>query len=644
MKTKSLLYVLLAFVLLLSCACTSEAENKTAYGGGTSADAVGDDASTDTSTVNSDTLRNTVPNADGVIGGGAEEGLISETYWTTIAGSDADDVIAGDFEYGEATIAGSVSLQPEAVPGLLTAAEIRDNACFADWRDIDWGETADTWLLMTKRRVCVTVEDAEGGVFGASAYLLDRDGNKIFSALTDKKGVAYLFYGLDDEQCAEPASVAVEYGGDTLTQSYSAGPEGYSFVIDGNSKAAQGKTKLDLMFVVDTTGSMSDELTYLQTEIEYVIGQVTSEADCELRTSVNFYRDEGDEYVVKYFAFETDTEKVKENISAQYATGGGDYPEAVHTALKNAVYEHAWDSDSVKVMFLVLDAPPHCDEDIIAQLNETVKDAAEMGIRIIPVASSGIDNETEYILRSMAVLTGGTYTFLTDTSGVGGEHLKPTAKDYSEEKLNDLMVRLICEYCGVEISPVYISETTTDEPNEEPADGQAIAVTPELPYEGGYDIDDVVYTDMGMDWFAYDTVDDAIDNADAVFFAEVIGIDFRMIDIGVYEPAFMYHTVYTLHITERWTGSVPQSGDIELPVLGGIDGEYVEKQLEVLAAQGETLIPIVVGMPTLTEGETYMFALNKLENGSWTIINPEQSIYPVLWGYQYMEARYGTDE
>ncbi|MBQ4165009.1 MAG: hypothetical protein IJD85_01645, partial [Oscillospiraceae bacterium] len=68
------------------------------------------------------------------------------------------------------------------------------------------------------------------------------------------------------------------------------------------------------------------------------------------------------------------------------------------------------------------------------------------GIRIIPVASSGIDKTTEYLLRTMAFRTGGTYTFLTDDSGIGGGHIEPTIGDYEVEKLNDLMVRVIGEY------------------------------------------------------------------------------------------------------------------------------------------------------------------------------------------------------
>lgn len=102
--------------------------------------------------------------------------------------------------------------------------------------------------------------------------------------------------------------------------------------------------------------------------------------------------------------------------------------------------------------FLVLDAPPHSESEISginSQIQKYIQQAACEGIRIIPVASSGVDTETEFLLRSFALMTGGTYVFLTDHSGVGDSHLEPTIGQYTVEALNELMVRVISEYCGI---------------------------------------------------------------------------------------------------------------------------------------------------------------------------------------------------
>ena len=66
------------------------------------------------------------------------------------------------------------------------------------------------------------------------------------------------------------------------------------------------------------------------------------------------------------------------------------------------------------------------------------------------MASSGVDKDTEVLLRSFAVMTGGTYIFLTDHSGIGNPHLDPTVEEYTVEALNECMIRVICEYCGLE--------------------------------------------------------------------------------------------------------------------------------------------------------------------------------------------------
>ena len=71
---------------------------------------------------------------------------------------------------------------------------------------------------------------------------------------------------------------------------------------------------------------------------------------------------------------------------------------------------------------------------------------AAKGIRFISVVSSGADDDVEVLMRSFAVMTGGTYLFLTDDSGIGGTHQEPTDTQYDVEPLNDCMVRVIRDY------------------------------------------------------------------------------------------------------------------------------------------------------------------------------------------------------
>ena len=208
------------------------------------------------------------------------------------------------------------------------------------------------------------------------------------------------------------------------------------------------KKIIDIYFAVDATGSMGDEINYLKVELNDVIERIKrNNTSLEMRFGSVFYRDEGDDYVTRTLNFTTDESSLISFISDQNANGGGDFPEAVHSALDVAISQNSWnDTASSRILFLLLDAPPHYTQEVISNLELNLIKAAEKGIKIIPITASGIDKATEYLMRSFAILTNGTYVFITDDSGVGNDHLEPTIGEFEVEKLNDLMVRLVGEY------------------------------------------------------------------------------------------------------------------------------------------------------------------------------------------------------
>jgi hypothetical protein len=78
----------------------------------------------------------------------------------------------------------------------------------------------------------------------------------------------------------------------------------------------------------------------------------------------------------------------------------------------------------VRIAFLMLDALPHNNTNIIGELQEAIAAAAKRGIKIIPITASGIDKETEYLMRSFSITTNGTCVFITNDNGIGNEHLE----------------------------------------------------------------------------------------------------------------------------------------------------------------------------------------------------------------------------
>ena len=207
------------------------------------------------------------------------------------------------------------------------------------------------------------------------------------------------------------------------------------------------KNQLDLTFMVDTTGSMGDELDYLKSELKNVVQRVSANnSNLSIKIATVFYRDHSDEYTVRKFDFNDDVDQIISQIKDQAASGGGDFPEAADEALQISIEKLSWRENSRKLLFWVADAPIHNNSKNIELFQSEVAQARfAKNISIIPIASSGIDKATEMLMRATAIYTNGTYVFLTDDSGIGNSHLKPTIGSFQVENLNDLLVRIINE-------------------------------------------------------------------------------------------------------------------------------------------------------------------------------------------------------
>ncbi len=381
---------------------------------------------------------------DGVIKGGAaptEASPSAEHYYDSAAEADYEG------EYIDEIIDYPDSNGIDAKAGTLTAGEWKDADNIADWQKLlsgtDFSSYVGSRKLDTTNVITVKVVDGENACCNVTVKLLSGE-EVIYTAKTDINGNAYLFGNITGN---EKTADAVAVGEEKIAL------DGKTELTVNASDAGIKVTALDLMLMIDTTGSMGDELEYIKAELYDVVARVAEAGqNISIRVSVNFYRDEGDDYVVKYYDFREDVNECIEQLKEQYANGGGDYPEAVHTALDNAVSGHNWREEAVKLCFIVLDAPPHSESEIQginAELLKTVKAAAEQGIRIIPVASSGVDAETEFLMRSYAIMTGGTYVFITDDSGIGGGHKEADVGEHTVEYLNECMIRIACQYCGI---------------------------------------------------------------------------------------------------------------------------------------------------------------------------------------------------
>ncbi len=357
---------------------------------------------------------------------------------------------AGAKSDGAATSNGMSGAYPGTNSGeayVLTAGVWNDNANWPFFMNLVNGGTIQFPIfgLDPTHRVKATIVDAAGApVRGESVVLRDGSGNELWRGTSDKEGAAYLFYrdgqvpssvsagGVTESLSVERRDPDNQQGASTVQQ-----VDDVTLTVASDSSIGS----LQVMFIVDTTGSMSDEIAYLQKDFASIAGAVGSD---NVEYSVNFYRDKGDEYVTKCNGFTRDVTRVQQLLNDEYADGGGDMPEAVADILDETITNNgAWRSDCSKVAFLIFDAPPHEGTDDV--LDATVRSAAAQGIRLVPVVASNASRDTELFGRALSIMTGANYVFLTDDSGVGESHLEPIIGDYTVEPLHDVIVRIINE-------------------------------------------------------------------------------------------------------------------------------------------------------------------------------------------------------
>ena len=355
-------------------------------------------------------------------------------------------------------------IEPEPSAGQLTAGEWSDLKNWAFWKK-SLNETfkiyINNWKINLTQRYSLILRGAsEQPISDATVQLMDKNGLAIWSAKTDNNGRAELFSDVFEKTNAQ--KISVQWAGKIYNldkiKNVETGVNELKIPV-----ACDFSPMLDIAFVVDATGSMGDEIRYLKSELADVIRQVKQDnRQLGVRLGSVFYRDFRDAYVTRTFPFDKSLKKNIEFIKNQSADGGGDTPEAVPEGLEAAIDSMAWSEGAVaRLLFLVLDAPPHLTTKDVEKLHRLVAKAAQKGIRIIPIASSGVDQNTEYLMKVFAIATGGTYTFLTDDSGIGGEHLKATTEKHEIELLNALLTRLIKQYSNYAACNELALATTT---------------------------------------------------------------------------------------------------------------------------------------------------------------------------------------
>ena len=177
-------------------------------------------------------------------------------------------------------------------------------------------------------------------------------------------------------------------------------------------EVAPARPQIDLVFVLDGTGSMGDEIGPVRDQIWSIANRVASgNPRPSLRVGLVVYRDRSDREPTRMLPLTRDLDEVHAELMRTDAYGGGDYPEDVYAGLSLALHEMDWSPRAARMVFLVGDAPPqeYGDHDGEA----LVRYARTRQIEVSTIECSGMSAAGSALWSSIASRTNGLAEVLT---------------------------------------------------------------------------------------------------------------------------------------------------------------------------------------------------------------------------------------
>ena len=343
--------------------------------------------------------------------------------------------------------------RPAPRPAVVTAGMVDDNADFAAFLAFQGRTQVEHRMRDVSERYLLQVRDNAGSpVHDAQVAVRAAQGATMW-ARTDTAGRVWLHPNAFDPGRAAFYEVAVRQGG---REARAILQRGQKSAVDVTLSQAplQAQARLDLVFLIDATGSMADEIGKLKASIASIASEVARlPSRPDLCFGLVAYRDRGDAFMVRTHDLTNSLSAFQGVLNNLRAAGGGDYPEAMNEALHEAVHSLAWRGDgATRMVVLLADAPPHLDYGG-PQYDNDMAAALGKGIKVFSVGASGLDKQGEFIQRQIAQYTGGRFVFLTyadaaDASSGPGRETTHDVGNYSVDTLDRLIVRLVRDELG----------------------------------------------------------------------------------------------------------------------------------------------------------------------------------------------------
>lgn len=223
---------------------------------------------------------------------------------------------------------------------------------------------------------------------------------------------------------------------------------------------------LDIVFVVDTTGSMGGVIAQVRDELSTLVNQLASTTN-SFRVGLVSYRDfpERTGWDLDYPSrvdqpFTSDLATIQAAINTLTAEGGGDYPETVFSGLATAI-DFPWRPGVAKVAIVLGDAPALSPEPISGL---TAQDIIDRSIAVDPVQVIGVDVGGLNDNSALGVIAEGTGGSIVN----GATGLIETVSGVLDTAVNQPFAWLGVAYAGETGTPVTFDATGSYDPSGTP--------------------------------------------------------------------------------------------------------------------------------------------------------------------------------
>lgn len=305
--------------------------------------------------------------------------------------------------------------------------------------------------LDVRERIKIKVLDTEGSSLPNQPVRIFNGSTLLCRGKTLSDGRFY-FFPSEYNDTIQTYRYEIDIPGSPLSGSFARTGE-RELILNAQAAAADFPMRnLDIVFILDTTGSMGGEIQRLKETIEIIKLNLSSVRGLDsVRFGLQLYKDRGDEYITRSTLITGDLETFQKDLDAVYASGGGDGPEDLQGALDSALNRMNWDPRALRLAFIITDAPPHLDYENSVSYVDSARLAREKGIKLFSVGTGGLDTGGEYVLRQISQYTGARYIFLTygesgeSEGGMEGSVSHHTGENFSTDKLESIIIQFARE-------------------------------------------------------------------------------------------------------------------------------------------------------------------------------------------------------